>query len=264
MYIKNEILIKKIEEARCQRYKNNFYDASCLDFANNYWENDLGFIVSYDDHGINRLIFFVKEWNNLKELVKIVTPGRYILEIMTKSTEELMFLDDLLLSRLMRYTNPNCQNVFSEDNPVVEYKDSVSFQCAEKKDAREINDFLYETFNSEISHLLSIKELEEIITTGKVLIHRNNNVVDAVIQADVKPKKFYVNQIINRADKSVIHSMFLNLLEQYVDNGGKYLYSWVEENNIASRKFHEKYGMKHDGMWNLVYCVENNDGHKKI
>lgn len=38
--------------------------------------------------------------------------------------------------------------------------------------------------------------------------------------------------------------------------GGKYLYAWVEAFNVASVKFHEKYGMKHDGMWSMIYSIE--------
>ena len=47
---------------------------------------------------------------------------------------------------------------------------------------------------------------------------------------------------------------------EYIESGGKYMYAWVEENNIASLKFHQKYGMRHDGMWDLIYmCVGNNE-----
>ena len=70
------------------------------------------------------------------------------------------------------------------------------------------------------------------------------------------PKKFYINQIINKTGKEVIHAMLLSRLDQYRKSGGKYLYSWVEEANIASLKFHNKYGMEHDGMWNLVYRLK--------
>ena len=47
--------------------------------------------------------------------------------------------------------------------------------------------------------------------------------------------------------------MLQNRLKPYVEQGGKYVYAWIEKNNIASLKFHSKYGLAHDGMWNMVY-----------
>ena len=70
------------------------------------------------------------------------------------------------------------------------------------------------------------------------------------------PKKFYINQIVNKGKREIIHAILLNRLEEYIKAGGKYLYAWVEERNIASVKFHEKYGMKHDGMWSMSYSIE--------
>ena len=98
-------------------------------------------------------------------------------------------------------------------------------------------------------------ELAEIIKEKKVIIHKDKQ-IDALLQIDVLPKKFYINQVINKADKCVIHAMLLSELSKYIQNGGQYIYSWVEENNIASMKFHQKYGMSHDGMWNIVYRLE--------
>ena len=50
--------------------------------------------------------------------------------------------------------------------------------------------------------------------------------------------------------------MLQKRLKDYVNQGGKYAYAWVEKNNIASVKFHEKYGMKFDGLWNMVYALK--------
>ena len=70
------------------------------------------------------------------------------------------------------------------------------------------------------------------------------------------PKKFYINQVVNQGERKTIHAILLNRLEAYTNAGGKYLYAWVEDKNTASLKFHEKYGMKHDGMWSMIYSIE--------
>ena len=54
----------------------------------------------------------------------------------------------------------------------------------------------------------------------------------------------------------MIHALLLNRLAEYAETGGKYLYAWIEDKNTASIKFHKKYGMRHDGMWNMIYSVE--------
>lgn len=54
-----------------------------------------------------------------------------------------------------------------------------------------------------------------------------------MLQAEVMTKKFYINQVANKSEKHVIHAILLDRLEKYAEKGGKYLYAWVEEKNIA-------------------------------
>ena len=134
------------------------------------------------------------------------------------------------------------------------YFDPAVGEPAADRDIPEINRLLWDTFHTEISHLLTDEELLE--KAGQLTIHREGRTIDALLQAEVLPKKFYINQIVNRGNRKNIHAMLLNRLKAYTEAGGKYLYAWVEDRNIASQKFHQKYGMKHDGMWNVLYAVE--------
>ena len=133
----------------------------------------------------------------------------------------------------------------------------MKVEFANEQDAEEINKILWVTFHTEISHLLSDDELRDKIRDEQITVHRNkDNHIDALLQADIMPKKFYINQVVNKGEKKAVHAILLNRLEQYIGAGGKYLYAWVEDKNIASMKFHEKYGMKHDGMWSMIYKIE--------
>nr|MBQ6740143.1 hypothetical protein [Synergistaceae bacterium] len=106
--------------------------------------------------------------------------------------------------------------------------------------------------------LVDDKELAEIIKAREVLISRgDDNKIISILQTKTQPRKFYINQVYNSGNKSIIHAMLLSKLKLYCGNGGKYLYAWVEESNIASIKFHAKYCMKPDGFLNLIYNLKN-------
>ena len=233
------LLQDKINAARANRLINNFYASDVSEKACGIWETGDEFVFSYEDHGINRLIFFVKDLKSIDVILKQIPQGKYFIDIMGRTRGEDLSSD-------------------INGSEVIIYKGSVSVETALEEDASELNKLLWSTFNTEVSHLLSDDELRTVIRSGQISLHRNDEgIIDALLQADVLPKKFYINQIINKScRKEVIHSILLDRLEGYVANGGKYLYSWIEETNNASLKFHEKYGMKHDGMWNTVYCLE--------
>lgn len=253
-----QIIYEKIKTARFQRMLTNCYTLDVVKNCQQVWTYDDEILFSYEDHGINRLVFFVKTWGTVDRLLDKVRGGRYFLEFMTKNLDDYKPENALLTALMMRLANPDCHSVFDADSQVLQYKDAVGVEVAEEQDAEEINRILWSTFHTEISHLIFNDELREKIKDGQIAIHRNSdgNHIDALLQAEVMPKKFYINQIVNKGERQIIHAILLNRLEEYIKGGGKYLYAWVEERNIASVKFHEKYGMKHDGMWSMIYGID--------
>lgn len=249
-----QIVFEKVKTARLQRFLNNCYSMDVIEKCTNLWSLGDEFVLSYEDHGVQRLTYFTKSQDSLNELLKQIDSGHWYLEFMTKNPEEFIPAGFSLKAKLMRLANPDCRSVFEKDSPVLQYRDSAIVESAQTKDAAEINRILWDTFQTEISHLLTDEEVTDNIR--QFTIHRENSMIDAVLQADVMPKKYYINQIVNRGEKKNIHAMLLNGLEEYIAQGGKYLYAWVEDKNIASQKFHQKYGMIHDGMWNMLYSLE--------
>ena len=252
-----QILFEKIKTARLQRYITNCYSMDAVEHYKNLWSNEDGFIFSYDDHGVQRLMFFVKTWEAINPLLSEIESGRYFLEFMTNNPDEYSPRGAERIASMMRLANLDCRNVFESDSSVIQYKDAAIVESAKEHDFKEINEILWSTFQTEISHLISDEEMKTKIREGKLTIHKAaDGHIDALLQAEVMPKKFYINQIVNNGERKVIHAILLNRLEEYIKNGGKYLYAWVEEKNIPSMKFHEKYGMRHDGMRSLIYCIE--------
>ena len=248
MIIQNYLL----EKIRRRRLFSNLYSLSIVDKAEELWEEGDNILFSYSDNGIVRLVFSVTEWNALRILLSRLN-GSYVIDYLTRDPQ-LLSLDGVLLARMKRLVNTDCR-VICQDNELQNYRRDDLATIAKDADISEINTIFWHTFNHEISHLLSDKELQEIIHEGKITIHKSDR-IDAVLQVEVHPKKFYINQIVNLGEKSIIHALLLHRLFQYMDEGGKYVYAWVDEKNIASLKFHGKYGMHHDGMWNLVWRIE--------
>lgn len=249
-----ELLIEKIKKGRSLHFLSNCYSLDCLENAEMIWEMKDSFLFSYNDHGIKRLSFFVESYSVLDELLNQIYEGIYYFELMSKNPEEYNNPNVKTIAKMMRMSSADCSKVL-EDETLLQYKDDLICVVADVKEAEEINDVLWDTFSTEVSHLLYLDELKREIKAGNVFIHKGEK-IDAILQADIKPKKFYINQVVNKADKRIIHAIMIKQLERYVQGGGKYLYAWVDEKNIASVKFHSKYGLKHDGMWNIVYCIE--------
>lgn len=248
------LIYEKYKAAMSLRLTNNCYDMSTLERANHVWSEKDDFMFSYEDHGIYRIVFFVRSLERLNNLLKQVESGKYYLEFMTKEPNRFVPEDAVLSASMMRIANPDCREIRAGTK---EIGNGDCGETATEADANEINGILWSIFRTEISHLLTDEELKEVIKKGHTRIHRDSDgKIDALLQADVMPKKFYINQIVNKGDRRNIHSILQKELAGYVANGGKYLYAWVEDSNIASLKFHEKYGMKHDGMWSMIYSIE--------
>ena len=251
--MEKETIYQRLMEMRRSRPLTNVYTTDVVERATDLWMEEDGFLFSYEDHGISRLAYCVTSLDVLLRLIRKVQSGTHYMEFMT--AEDLDFAPDLeLVTRLKRLANADCRTVF--DDPVLcRFRDEAIGEIARPSDAHEINQILWAVFHTEISHLLWDDEIEERIGKGMFTVHRADE-IDAVLMADVMPKKFYINQIVNRGDRRNIHAMLLNRLWDYVQGGGKYLYAWVEEGNIASIKFHGKYGMRHDGMWSVLWRLK--------
>ena len=251
-----QYIVERIKNAKRLRFLSNCYSTNPLEKANDLWELGDSFLFSAEDHGVQRLYYFAKGYEELEKLIAMIKPGKYCFELITKNPDEYVPKGSSVIARLMRLANADCSTVFN-GSPVLQYRDDSVGTMACVKDAHEINQLLWKTFQTEVSHLLMDRELAELIQNGQVFIHKDEGErIDTVLQVEVMPKKFYINQVINKAEKSIIHAILLNQLYRYVQNGGKYLYAWVENSNIASMKFHGKYGMVHDGLWNMVYRIE--------
>ncbi len=247
------IILKKIDEIQPIHPLTNCYSMGVIEKADRIWEIGESFMFSYKDHGVNRLIYFAKNETVKDDLLNIIQTGIYYLEFMTRKLNEYTPGGTRLIARMMRVSNLDCTTVLTSGD-ILKYKDKTIGEKARLLDVKEINKIFWNIFSTEKSHLITDKELEKIISKGNITIHRSFG-IDAILQVEVQPKKFYINQIVNLGNRKNIHAMLINRLEEYVSEGGKYIYAWVDSSNMASVKFHQKYGMHQDGLWSNIYCL---------
>ncbi len=250
----NRTIIQIIKEKRKLCPLTNVYTLENAKQATDYWETERGLLFSYMDHGVSRLGFFASDADELLRLMDKVKSGDHYLEYITKDPENSGFSTLRCIARMKRMVNADCRSVFCSSS-VLQYRDEAIGEIASVSEAHEINQLLWSVFRSEVSHLLWDEELAMCIEKRQITIHRSE-MIDAILMVEEMPRKFYINQVVNKGEKKNIHAMLLNRLWNYSENGGRYIYAWVEECNIASMKFHGKYGLEHDGMWNMVWLLE--------
>ena len=239
---------------------SNVYSADIINHVASFYYNAEAVIMVSNDHGVARLYYYANKLMHIKEVLLQLPDSEYILEYMTKEPEDnsdiLKCMGFKRLARMMRMSNRDYATV-ADNKAVTRYYDETIGIYPQTELASEINQVLWNVFDTRVSHLLTEEELKCSIENNEVLIHQNNaGKIDAVLQTVYNPRKFYINQIYNGAVKNVIHAMLQRRLKEYTAVGGKYVYAWVEYDNIASVKFHQKYGLQHDGMWNMVYVLK--------
>ena len=178
--------------AKC-RPITNCYSMSMVDMADEIWQFNESCIFSLNDHGVNRLIYFAENENALEQLLKLPEGGTYFLEFMTRNEydQESVLTEGGFVNhaRMKRLINSDCRVL----GDVRFLGDGETGAVARTEDVHEINELLWSVFHTEISHLLTDEELTIEIEKGHTRIHRDSNgQIDALLQAYVMPKKFYI------------------------------------------------------------------------
>lgn len=259
--VDRDSILKKIRQLQKSGYPlTNGYTKEAIEKAEEIWESERAVLYAYDDNGVKRLIYYALDPEALQKVLKMPEGQEYVLDFLTRNPEENREIMEnagfQVLARMMRVSNFQCGSMLKE-LPVIAYRDDSAGYTADISEAHEIKEKMWEVFDTRVSHLLEEEELIESIRRKEICIHRNEaGNIDAFVQTIVQPKRFYFNQAYNAAGKGIVHALILKSLCEYASKGGEYVYAWVEENNVASLKFNGKYGMKHDGMWDMVYVRE--------
>ena len=220
-------------------------------------ESEKSLVVIISEHVIKRLIFYTADFSDLKSCIKPLK-GAMVIEVVSKGNNDMKeYIENMGFEKYMTQARISCEDisaVFKSESSVIQYFDSTIGCMAKEIDCNQINELLWDVFDTKSSHLKSDEELLEQIRRKEFYIHKNHeNQIDMLIQCIISPKSFYFNQVINNGEKKYFHAMILNVLKKYVNQGGRYVYAWVNVGNIASFKMFEKYTLVRDGVYNEIY-----------
>lgn len=258
-----QTLIERINDLRHRGKKcstNCFYSFAQSDKTE--WEvfsSSETLIIINEENMTFRVWFYSTDPEDLSQALKNCFPEKELVAEITSKAPDTM-KNELLnggfyeLARMQRFSNGKISDILSESSIAAKYEDNSIPKAAVLSDAEDIYDFMWGVFDTRISHLPDKKQLCEAVENGEFTVYRNGSSrLTALLQAVVSKKSFYINQVINKDDSRIIHAIMISKLKEYIHSGGEYVYSWIEDTNIPSLKFHAKYGLKPDGLWNVVY-----------
>lgn len=258
-YIKKEVSnIKKSGNKIITNYFTFNYNNKIINIYKD--EKSIFFII--EDNMVFRGYFFSTDEDNLSLLLKKVKE-ECIVEILTK--DEPLKYDNIFLSSgfvfnsiFKRYSNDNLKLKLNESipNKLKNLEFRKYGKIATLDDVDLLHNKLYETFDHRTSHLPEKDEIANMILNNQIVIEKENNDVVAFLIYKIEGCKYYVNQIYNSVNSEVIHSILYNSIIDSMKKNVNYAYAWIDENNIRSIKFHEKYGMRFDGLSSISYIKE--------
>lgn len=255
MLISTAKLIEQVERIRSSGrrvFSNNYAPLGSMpdtDWAVTVSEQSV--CIFLDEPGVCRVRFFTTDLSDLAAALSRET-RELTFDIVTRVSGE---HDDAFsrigVSKLARMQRMCCSDVsvYLSDH-TNSHVDPIK---ASIDDLPSIKATLWSIFDPRISHLQTDEEMERSIKAGEISILRENGCITSLLQAIVHPKRFYINQIYNSGPSEYIHSMLRKELASYCAHGGRHAYAWVQDSNIVSIRFHEKYGMKPDGLWTEIY-----------
>lgn len=252
----SENVLVKINEIK---KKGRIYSNCYISFASlpkQEWKtyvSEKTLVISDFEGGANRLFFYTIDFVDFANVIKLINENHTI-EIISKNKNE--FENELTLAG---YVKLACLKRVSVRD-ITSYIDVKKYlyvknmcEYAIESDTAEILSLLEKNFDTRISHLSDFDTLKKDIANGECYIVREKNKIVSYVQIKKTAKSLYINQIINEGKKDRFHSLVSEIFSLYNCDGGKYVYAWVEENNIASLKFFSKYGLEEDGLYTSTY-----------
>lgn len=257
-------IVKHINTIKLQGRCNGSYKTNSFhNFALEKSEREHDVLMSEDslcviihEPSVDRLLFFTVNDLDLVEISNLLGEG-YVLDIVSKDSN--LYADLLTkmgfkqLTKLQRVANKDMMLsiLASTREMVLDFDKSIVAQVQHIED---IYNLLWNTFDTRISHLPDKEELERQIKSMEIrIIEDESGKIVTLYQVSVEPKSYYINQIINKGSKDSFHKMLIDDFKRYCDNGGRYVYAWVETENKASLGLFKKYGIVPDGLYTCVY-----------
>lgn len=239
---------------------NMFLPVSSLDKIAQQEDSQLYFnegvlAFTYSDNGVNRLCFHLSSLEQAQNLDRLLekTEKRPLVADCVGREENILLLSEALIqvgffvyARMSRWHGSSIAHF-----PELERK---VFIAAKAKHTESIQRLFMESFDPLISHLPNTEKLQSLIAKDLVFCLEEQKHVQAVACLErIGKKGIYLYQYaVSKAywKKNTGSAIFQYALEQF--SACNSFTSWTTDDNAASNRIHEKFGMKRDGLKNII------------
>lgn len=137
-------------------------------------------------------------------------------------------------------------------------KETDEVEIANESDLSSIYQLLYNTFDIMSDHLVSQRELRELLAMAQVLKLDIDGNLAGVLLFETQGKKSYLRALCVAEEfwgRRVGISLMQNYIKRNVCNT-KMFYLWVESTNQGAKRLYEKLGYEDDGLRNYIYLYD--------
>ena len=211
------------------------------------------------DNGVERLFYFGADRDEIALLLRGFAPGS-MLDLLTRSEASVQPLalaaGCVPFARFVRVANPRLAEELGDvgSPTIIKCADLTLGRPARVQEAQQISDLLFSTFDTRTSHIPMVEEICRQVGEGTVWVEQQGGKLVSLLMYRIEGKKYYINQVINRAQPQLIHSIVMRTMRNAIEEYGvNYCYAWVDEKNLRSLRFHARYGMEPDGLMDFSY-----------
>lgn len=223
--------------------------------------NSDSLIISRNDNGVERLHFFSKSFHtipSMKELIEELPSSLFVVDCIGMEAYVNTVCNSLCKAGFSRYTTLSRWKGQNLSMCSSSFPEKFEIYIAAQKDSGKVQNLLENNFDPLVSHLPSEDELMELINRGWVFcVHKGGDLCAAACMKMLGEKTAYLYQYVVSPEirglgvGSAIFQFAMNQFKNCV-----FFTSWTEDNNFASNRIHEKFGMHRDGLKDCVLIYD--------
>lgn len=225
-----------------------------------FYYNNKSIIIVYEDNNVNRVIFYLTSFANIKflnDLINMVSIRPLIIDCVGKECQIREFEKYFSIIDIKVYTTMSRWRTSVIKN-IDKITSSDMLKIAEINDLEEIYQLLMMVFDPYVSHLPNKEKLYALIKNKLVFCaYSESKLVSTVCLERVGKTGIYVYQdAVLEKYRSTGIGIYLVLyaLSYYKDSTT--FTSWTEDKNKSSNRMHNFLGFEHDGLKNIVFIYK--------
>ena len=255
-----EYILEKAGQIR--KSKQDFYFSNLYTLTQDpivVAETDQAIAFAVQDRDVKRVFFSAASPEALTEVLKQM-PEKSGIEIMGRTLDErakqaILDAGYGLFATYLRATNAKLKDTYSNNIPDrfkgIDLDSYITEPTEEQID--EIRALLYSKFRPLTSHIQTKEELAQQNREKCVLVSVRDGEIVTLLTHFRQGKKLYMEHMINVGESERMHALYFKVLQDAVDDGINYAYTWMRTDNTRAHAFAGRYGLVDDKMRNFVF-----------